>query len=365
VVTPDLAPAFLNWDEVDPDRHPFDDASVAQVVSSLGPAQCVPRRPDLPAADPAITAWSRDIARPWADAMSHALVEHYGRWAVGWRWSHDEGDFDGGPIGNWCCPRDSITTPRETLDRAVAALCEWRGWLTSLAGWFESYPLDPEALDDQRILWEPAVRTLIVQVVDRTGCGSGWHGHCRQVLTWFLARWSFAPQVADDLVRQAIGGRFLSWTEPDTAVVDEVAEQLALSLGTDGRAPTAVPATDHLQRWLSVRASLPWNQCSDGGADGPVRASRDGAAEDIRAFDAAIAPAARTHPFDDGNARAAFLTLVFILARENVALNSVGLLRRVTFQADSPDDALALARYIDVHIAKTRRESGHPTTPEA
>ncbi|MFF4806275.1 Fic family protein [Streptomyces sp. NPDC001351] len=60
------------------------------------------------------------------------------------------------------------------------------------------------------------------------------------------------------------------------------------------------------------------------------------------------------HPFDDGNARSAFLALVFVLAREGVALDGVSLLRRVTFQADEPHDALALTRYVDIHLAETR-----------
>ncbi|MGW5175455.1 hypothetical protein ACWERY_13970 [Streptomyces sp. NPDC004082] len=147
-----LSARHLDWDDVEPVRHPFDRASVEQVVRSLGPARNVPRRPDVPFADPVMTAWDREVAEPWADAMSQALVERYGRWTVGWRWSHDEGDFDGGPVGHWCCPRDSVTTPEETLPRVVAALCEWRDWLESLAGRFEAYPLDLADVEDQRIL---------------------------------------------------------------------------------------------------------------------------------------------------------------------------------------------------------------------
>ncbi len=446
----DLAPGFLSWDEVDPSRHPFDRRSAAQVVESLGPALRVPRRPDVSVADPAMSAWDHGEGKLWADVMSCALVERYGHWVVGWRWAHDEGDFDGGPVGSWCCPQHSITTPQETLARVVAALCEWREWLESLAGWFEAYPLELAAVEDQRILWERAARNLILQVVDRTGCGSGWHGHCNQVLTWFLARWHVAPDVAEDLVAQAIGGRFHSWTSPGTVLVDDVAEQLALSLRPgDGSRPSE-PAPDHLQRWLAVRESAPWQEDPGAGADGPVVPSRDGAAEDIRAFDGVVDPArakgmlaalelvradaargaslslallrgwqqhilgtsqpppfrtspafakrgrerygidpdtqsrldaclaesakdgarplaltaraARAyldvcffHPFDDGNARAAFLTLVFVLAREGVALNEVSLLRRTTFQADDPQDPLILARYIDHHVTETRR----------
>ncbi|MFD9725079.1 Fic family protein [Streptomyces sp. NPDC059072] len=453
----ELSPGFLSWDEVDPARQPFDSASAAQVVRGLGPAACVPIRPDTSFADPAMSAWSGGVAKSWADAMSYALIRHYGRWTVGWRWAHDEGDFDGGPVGNWCCPRDSITTPEETLARVEAALCEWRAWLENLAGWFEAYPLDLTDIEDQRILWERAARNLILQVVDRTGCGSGWYGHCHQVLTWFLSRWGVAPDVAQGLVGEAIGGRFRSWSGPDAVLVDDIAEQLALSLhpGIGGPGPET-PAPDHLRRWLAVRESVPWHEVPDGGADGPVVPVRDGAAQDVRAFDRAIDPAraegllsalellrvdaargarldfallaswqqrllgtpqpprfrdvpafakggrerygiepdtparfdaclaesasdeggplgltaraARAyldicffHPFDDGNARSAFLALVFVLAREGIALDGIGLLRRITFQAGHPQDPLNLTRYINVHLEETRRRAADRT----
>ncbi|KOU01864.1 cell filamentation protein Fic [Streptomyces sp. NRRL F-5755] len=466
-----MVPLFLTWDEVDPARHPFDSASAAHVVRSLGPARCVPRRPDLPLGDMALIRRGRGEGTFWADTMSHALVEHYGPWAIGWRWSHDEGDFDGGPVGSWCCPRDSISTPEETLARVVTALCEWRGWLETLVGWFDRYPLEPAAIEDQRILWERAARNLILQVADRTGCGSGWHGHCRQVLTWFLGYWGFAPDVAEDLVEQAVGGRFESWTDPGPVLVDDVAERLALSLRPQHEAWSAGPAPDHLERWLAVRETVPWHEGPDGGVDGPVIPSSDGAAEDIRSFDAAVDPAraegllaaleslradaargapldfellrgwqqhvlgtaepppfrsstafakrgrerygigpdtrarldaclaesasgsgsgpdggsapsgerplsliaraARAyldvcffHPFDDGNARSAFLTLVHVLAREGVALDSVGLIRRVAFRADDPEDALLLVRYLDTHVTGSRnRARSAPSAP--
>ena len=453
---PQLFPGILSWDEVDPSNRPFDSASAAQVVRSLGPAQCVPRRPDIPIADPAMSTWSWEVAGLWADAMSYALVRHYGRWTLGWRWSHDEGDFDGGPVGNWCCPRDSVTTPEDTLDRVTAALCEWRGWLEDLARWFEAHPLlDLAAVDDQRILWERAARNLIIQVSDRTGAGSGWHGHCRQVLTWFLTRWAVAPETARELVDRAIDGRFLSWTSPDTVLVDDVAESLARSLRPGLGAQRTEPEIDHLERWLVLREEIPWHECPGSDEEEPVVAAHDGAAEDINGFDAAIdvsraegllralrrarSDAARTHaadhgptldfelirtwqqhvldapqpppfrslpafakggrerygidpdtrarfdrclaesaldvsrplpltaraarayldvcffhPFDDGNARAAFLTLIHILAREHVTLESVRLLRRIGFAADEPRHAMALARYIDLQITETR-----------
>ncbi|MEU1179108.1 cell filamentation protein Fic [Streptomyces sp. NPDC005820] len=448
----DLIPGSLSWDEVDPARHPFDGASAAAVVRSLGPARRVPHRPDASPADPAVHAWDWDVARPWADAMSHALVEHYGLWAAGWRWALDEGDFDGGPVGSWCCPPHSITTPEETLTRVASALCEWRGWLEGLAGRFEAYPLALTSVDDQRILWECAARNLIVQVTDRTGCGSGWYGHCRQVLTWFLTRWGLEPDDARELVDEAIGGRFESWTGPDRVLIDDVAERIAGSLRPDDGAWSPAPLPDHLESWLAVREAVPWREAPAGGEDGPVTPVSDGAADCVRAFDGALDPAraqgllaalervradaargaeldfellrgwqrhvlgtpkppgfralpafakrgrerygigpdtrarldaclaqspargdrplpltaraARAcldvcffHPFDNGNARSAFLTLVFVLAREGVALDGVSLLRHPSFRADDPKEGLVLARSIDIHLTETRRRA--------
>ncbi|WP_030774140.1 MULTISPECIES: hypothetical protein [unclassified Streptomyces] len=104
-------------------------------------------------------------------------------------------------------------------------LREWREWLEYLARCFEAYLLDLTGIEDQRTSWERAARNLILQVVDRTGCGSGRKGHWRQVLTWFLQLRGVAPDVAGGLVDEAIGGRFPSWTGPDTVVVDDIAEQ--------------------------------------------------------------------------------------------------------------------------------------------
>ncbi|RKT19983.1 Fic/DOC family protein [Streptomyces sp. 1114.5] len=463
----ELAPHKLSWGEVDPARHPFDGGSVEQVVHGLGPARRVPCGVGVPedsSADISVRlAWSRNVARPWADAMSYALAEHYGRWIVGWRWAVGEGDFDGGPVASWCCPTHSVSTPEETLERVVAAVREWRQWLESLAELFDAHPLDPAVLADQRILWQHAARDLIRHVADRTGGGSGWYGHCRQVLTWFLDRWGVASDVADELAGQATDGRFSSWTSPDTVVVEDVAERLAASLQPshlDGDRPAA-DLPDHLERWLAVRAAVAWPEPSADAGGGPVIPTRDGAAESVEAFDRAvdaaradgllaalarlradaargavldvellrgwqqhvlgtpqpppfrtlpafakggrerygiapdtrarldaclaesaagvaggalgeaggrplplIARAARAyldvcffHPFDDGNARAAFLTLVFVLAREGVALGDVSLLRSVSFQADEAEDPAILTRYVDTHLRETRRNA--------
>ncbi|MFI1166953.1 Fic family protein [Streptomyces sp. NPDC020801] len=84
-------------------------------------------------------------------------------------------------------------------------------------------------------------------------------------------------------------------------------------------APASTPAWPRAQRTAGGPSPL------------PARAAR--ACLDVCFF----------HPFDDGNARSAFLALLFVLAREGAALSGVGLLRRITFRADDPQDALVLA----------------------
>jgi hypothetical protein len=227
-----IIPWSLTWPEVDPVRYTFDSVSASAVIRSLPPAAEVPSRPPGGAADSGVIWWSHDVGTAWADAMSTALVGHYGRWACGWRWSVGEGDFDGGPIRTWCCPRDSMSTPEATVAVVAAALVEWRSWLEDLSGRFGRFlPIPRGAVDDVGLeVWERAVAHLVTVVVDRTGAVSGWYRHCRQVLGWFLSAAGIPPEQHGRLLDDAIGGRFHSWSEPERLVVAEVAERLAATM---------------------------------------------------------------------------------------------------------------------------------------
>ncbi|MFF4367042.1 Fic family protein [Streptomyces sp. NPDC001594] len=288
---------------------------------------------------------------PWTEAVSYALEDHYGRWSLGWRWAHGEGDFDGGPVGSWCCFRHSVTTPEETLDRVAEGLCEWREWLETLSRWFEAYPLDLDGIEDQRVLWECAARNLIFQVVDRTGCASGWYGHCAQVLTWFLTRWGVAPDLAHDLVDEAIGGRFHSWTHPRPLLVDEVAERLPRTLRPGDRARPAFAKHGRERYGIAPGTPARFDACLAESTRGAGEAPLPLPARAVRAY----LDVCFFHPFDDGNARCAFLALVFVLAREGAALDSVGFLRRLTCRADAPEDAEHLAAYLARRLADSPR----------
>lgn len=229
-----LLPFDLTWAEADPRLHPFDSADALEAVLSLAPASRVPTRPVGHAADHAVISWSHNEGADWADDMTRALVERFGRWTTGWRWAHDEGDLGGGPVGSWCCTRDSMTTPEETLTRVTDALCEWREWLEILAERFDRHRLDTVRPEDRPWAWERAATHLINHCVDRTGGGDAWYSHCSQVLTWFLTRWGVDEQTARARVAHAIDGRFESWIGPDQRLVTDVAERLAASLDSGG-----------------------------------------------------------------------------------------------------------------------------------
>ncbi|GAA3064371.1 hypothetical protein [Actinokineospora globicatena] len=218
-----VSPWVLRWDEVDPGHHPFDGGPVRDFVRGIAPT--VPAR--LTAAEEEARDWWDHPGEAWADSVTASLMDRYGSWAAGWRWAKDEGDFGGGPVGSWCCARHSLASTEDTVARVADALVEWRGWLEELAECFDQYPLadlpEPERLQ----AWERGAVRLVHHVVERTAAGDAWYRHCAQVLTWFLARWGVAGDVAAGMVDGAIGGRFDSWIVPADTLVDDVAEHIA------------------------------------------------------------------------------------------------------------------------------------------
>jgi hypothetical protein len=224
-----IHPSRLSWDEVDPRRVPFDVGSALTVINALEPSGHVPLRPPGPPFEGTVIRWSRREGKAWTRAMTQALIDHYGSWAAGWRWVTD-GELGGGPVHGWCCPRDSMTTPAETLEGVRDALCEWREWLEELAEQFDRHPLDSDSAEERGHLWGRVATHLVNIVVIRTRAGDTWYGHCKQVLTWYLIRWGVDSDTAREQVQDAVGGNFRSWIAPTDHVVDGVAERLGASL---------------------------------------------------------------------------------------------------------------------------------------
>ncbi|GHA76119.1 hypothetical protein ACN6LC_001269 [Streptomyces violaceoruber] len=212
----------LTWAEVDPAQHPFEmDADAAEKVASLV-------APLLPNADVA-----REDRRRSLDPVTEFLAGRYGRWACGWNWSVGEGDVDGGVVEVWCCSSDSVTTPGATAPLVIEALQEWRGWLEDLTERFAVLaPPDSTPVSSADLWhWERACTRLITVVADRTQAESGWYGHCMQVLRWFLAYNGIDEGQTEEIVKNAVGGRFGSWIAPDVSVVDAVSSRFAIGVG--------------------------------------------------------------------------------------------------------------------------------------
>ena len=219
-VVSELWARTLTWEEVDPSRHPFAlDEDAAQALAGLV-------APLLPSPEAVEELWWRSL-----DPVTEFLVDRFGRWACGWNWSVGEGDTDGGVVDGWCCAAHTVTTAAATAPLAVAALLEWRDWIEDLAERFSalappshsaesSSPVDPWH-------WERACTRLVTVVADRTRAESGWYGHCKQVLGWFLAYNGIDEERAREIVESAVGGRFGSWIAPDVVVVDAVSSRFA------------------------------------------------------------------------------------------------------------------------------------------
>ncbi|MFD8497433.1 hypothetical protein [Amycolatopsis sp. NPDC059657] len=215
-------PSKLSWADADPTGRVFDRDTVPGVVAAAVASA------ELPSPD---ADWR--LADLWLEQVTTSLIDRYGLWTVGWRWSVGEGDLDGGPVGSWCCFSDSVTTPEATAAKVSAAVVEWHEWLEDLAERFDRFlPLPAGDLDG----WELAVAHLLTAVGDRTQYESGWYGCCRTVLGWFLAAADIGATRRKELLDHALAGRFERWVEPPRAVVESVAEHIAKGQAAGDRA---------------------------------------------------------------------------------------------------------------------------------
>lgn len=203
----------LRWVEVDPTRHPYDPAGVADLI-----------RPRVPHGPPA-----PNTPNPydWLEHVTRDLCARFGPWACGWRWAR----ADGGPVTAWCCPSHSQADRDETTIRIVTALGEWRAWLESLERTFADLAPAPRA-DDLAVLaaFERAAAELMTVVLERTLAEDAWYSHAQQVLAWYLER-ALVPDPGP-LVEAAVNGRFRSWIAPDAATQAAVARDLGHEAAT-------------------------------------------------------------------------------------------------------------------------------------
>ncbi|WP_345701521.1 Fic family protein [Kitasatospora terrestris] len=133
--------------------------------------------------------------------------------------------------------------------------------------------------------------------------------------------------------------RLASWQRHVLATADAPAFRTTAAFAKAGRERYGI-APD-----TRVRFDACLSQAADPGLPVAARAAR--AYLDVCFF----------HPFADGNGRAAFLALEYVLAAAGVTLDQVGPVRRLQRAADDPADALALANLVASLIRHTHRRA--------
>jgi hypothetical protein len=173
------------------------------------------------------------------DAIHYAILESAGPWAWGWRWSASE-PGGGGPVRGWCCGNHSVfrtgdRDPSATVDRAVAAVVDWRAVLVALDATFAMCRAETASLPLAKEI-ELVASRLLPFVIERTGAEDAWYQTLSRTLIWYLEAAGVTDEAVDELIADTIAGRFESWVAPDEATGRAACAELALvierSLGT-------------------------------------------------------------------------------------------------------------------------------------
>ncbi|MEC7518623.1 MAG: Fic family protein [Myxococcota bacterium] len=258
----------LGWADVDPATNPYDPERIAAVVDSALPATAVqpPKRDEK--------------RKRLQDDVGRSLLASEAPWISGWQWSVG----GGGIADGYCCPGHSLRgSPEEMRGLILGGVSSLRSRLEELARRFEQWDDEVEGLDEGAAARRIAPR-LLPLAVEWTREEDAWYRSFERMLAWALERRGIAPPVAEVLVREAIGGRFESWSGPADVTARAVFDDLA----TLTRERRERPPVDALAAWLSARGHVRWDRARHYDPD-PVR--RDGHRRFIEETDRARDPA--------------------------------------------------------------------------
>lgn len=210
----------LKWSQVCPDRYTFD-SSLALPIA-IDAIRNTPMNTEYPA------RWAQAVE----DEIDRSFIEAYGDWAAGWCFSRGEGSLDGGVITAWCCPSHSVlcSGPLDdvtfTAQNAANGLMQWHEHLKEVKQLFRRLKKPRrDSADHAALDLHSATSRIISYVVEATAAESGWHGYAHMVLSWYLQSLRVVSvKASQEVASQAISGRFRSWTTPDKATVDAVAD---------------------------------------------------------------------------------------------------------------------------------------------
>lgn len=247
---------YARWSDLAPGVHPFDPELARAPLSALVLEAARVEEPD------------REVL---AQEIHRLLLTHHGAWAGGWSWAASE-PGGGGPVRGWCCPRDSVLRdddpgPLATVDRALAALADWRGYLELLTAQFAELRAEAASLSLDAAVERAAAR-LLPLVLERTGAEDAWYATFTLSLCWFLDDLvgEQDSEHTKELVSKVVSGRFSSWITPDDATARETFTELGAAV-----ASADPPVRDALAEWLRIRPTA-FTSLLPHGPAGPVPA---------------------------------------------------------------------------------------------
>lgn len=230
----------LRWQDLDPSTHPFDVTRARAVVTELILAA---------AGDVHAHADRAALVR----ALGEALVAAFGPWAIGWRWAASE-PGGGGPVRAWCCTphsvlRDDDPDAQATVERVVASVADFRGYLEALAGIFaELHEVAGDAPLGEAV--ELAAAQILPLVVERTSGEDAWYQTFEKALVWYLESAGIEGGAVHEAVRAVVSGLFHSWIVPDDDLVPAACAEIGQRVA---EAAESGPVRDVLRIWCSLR----------------------------------------------------------------------------------------------------------------
>lgn len=188
--------------------------------------------------------------------LTHALVDHFGLWCMGWNWAASE-PGGGGAVHGWCCANHSIRRKDEdgdepTIGRAIDAVIEWASFVEFLSHRFGALERELDGLPLAEMT-ERAATALLPMVLERTQATDAWYGTFSVILSWFLQSQGHASLALLGEVLEVTSGRFESWVEPSTGDAERACADLGVAVSS---LDPDEPAVDSLGVWLRHRGRV-------------------------------------------------------------------------------------------------------------
>lgn len=206
----------LSWSELDPRTLRFDSELLRRRIVEV-----------LEANRPGTGRDAEHRKIKGEQAVTELIATEFGAWSIGWRTG------DSGIVESWCCRKHSFFPTgnsdeelQATADRIFQAIGEWQSYLDRLAAIFESAVV-PDDVEQARLALAAATGRVVTEVVRSTECHDAWNWFAEMALSWMLESHGVPKSDASEAAKQALEGRFMSWTEPEDEVTQQAAAELA------------------------------------------------------------------------------------------------------------------------------------------